>query len=87
VNIPDFLKRWMAQHADEIERAVKDANPDHRGPWWAGMVDCWHCGAKHAAVIPILPSETQPTVAMECTKCGLMACYPSEEGRIESERA
>lgn len=83
MNIRGFIKRWMAAHAEEIGRAVKEANPEHRGPFWVGMVECWHCGKSHAMVVPMMPSETKPGVAIECPKCNLFTAYPSEEGRIE----
>lgn len=72
---------WTA--CDAMKRMAALLEPVHgeeeNGRWWQGMVECAICGERHRAVIPIGEDEDEPSVRMECHKCGSMACDPVDE--------
>lgn len=75
MDIREFIRRWMTTHP-ESDCRVHDQ--DDEGLWWAGPVECWYCGHRHVAVIPIGLDDDAPRMALECSACGLMACHPVE---------
>lgn len=43
---------------------------------WKGPVECAVCNAVHNAQIEIEDEQAEPYVALECDKCGSLACSP-----------
>jgi len=51
--------------------------PDRKGNWWQGPVECGICGHRWVGVVELDYSWSDPFVPFECPKCSSMTGRPA----------